>query len=330
MTTVQSSIEHDFERPLITFLLMSYNQEQFIREAVIAAFEQTYSPLEIFLTDDCSTDRTYEIMDELATAYQGPHKIVLNRNAHNLGIGAHINRAMKLVNGELIVAAAGDDVSLPERTTKLYEDWHRSERSAYSLFSDATMIDVEGQHLKKLFSEKRPQLANSLEEAIKRGGVGVAGCTHIFSRKTFDVFGPMDDQVMAEDMVIPFRSLLLGSISFVATPLVLYRVHGGNVSMGSNTYPSHVNRRREVENQRAVMHTWLNDVRKATSIGIITTGRGEQLRSLIVANYFWSTIELNTYTNPFVTVVVKFIFESIRRVGKMFDKRLRSHKSITL
>lgn len=324
MTEEQISMSQDSERPLITFLLMAFNQEQFIREAVTGAFEQTYSPLEILLTDDCSSDRTFEIMSEMAATYQGPHKVILNRNMGNLGIGAHINRAMQLVNGELIVAAAGDDVSVPERTTIMYAQWHQSGKRDYSLFSDAMVVDEKGRQLKKLFGEKQPHLASSLEEAIKRGGIGVAGCTHVFSKKTFDVFGPMDDQVMAEDMAIPFRSLLLGSISFIDTPLVLYRVHSGNVTMGSTTYPSHTKRQREVRNTSAVMHTWLNDVRKASSEGIITEDRGRQLLDLIVANYFWSTIELKTYIRPFFTVAVGLMFESIRRFGKMFDKRRRS------
>jgi len=41
------------ERPLLTFALFGYNQEQYIREAVEGAFAQTYSPLEIILSDDC-------------------------------------------------------------------------------------------------------------------------------------------------------------------------------------------------------------------------------------------------------------------------------------
>ena len=49
-------------RPLITFALMAYNQEQLIEEAVAGALAQTYSPLEIILSDDCSTDRTFSIM----------------------------------------------------------------------------------------------------------------------------------------------------------------------------------------------------------------------------------------------------------------------------
>ena len=51
-------------RPLLTFGVCAYKQEQFIREAVEAALAQTYSPLEIILSDDCSPDRTFEIMQE--------------------------------------------------------------------------------------------------------------------------------------------------------------------------------------------------------------------------------------------------------------------------
>ena len=52
------------DRPLVTFALFAYNQEEFIREAVEGAFAQTYEPLEIILSDDCSSDRTYEIIQE--------------------------------------------------------------------------------------------------------------------------------------------------------------------------------------------------------------------------------------------------------------------------
>ena len=65
------------ERPLICFGLLAYNQEPFIREAVEGALAQTYAPLEIILSDDCSTDRTFEIMQETVAAYRGPHKVVL-------------------------------------------------------------------------------------------------------------------------------------------------------------------------------------------------------------------------------------------------------------
>ena len=42
----------------MTFVLLAYNQEKYIREAVDGALAQTYHPLKIILSDDCSSDRT--------------------------------------------------------------------------------------------------------------------------------------------------------------------------------------------------------------------------------------------------------------------------------
>src|SRR5215813_7917677 len=120
-------------RPLLTFAIAALNQERFIREAVEAAFAQTYSPLEIILSDDCSEDRTFEIMCEMARDYRGPHRIVLNRNPVRRSIGGHINRILEVSKGELILAAAGDDVSLPHRAQATYEGWEASGRKPTSI-----------------------------------------------------------------------------------------------------------------------------------------------------------------------------------------------------
>lgn len=61
-----SEEKKDQDRPLVTFALIAYDQERFIREAVEGAFSQTYSPLEIILSDDCSSDRTFEIIKDVA------------------------------------------------------------------------------------------------------------------------------------------------------------------------------------------------------------------------------------------------------------------------
>ena len=106
-------------KPLISYVVTTYNIENYVEESVSCAFEQTYSPLEIVLSDDCSTDSTFEIMERMAKEYTGPHKIVLNRNEKNLGITKHMNRAyLELATGEIIVAAHGDDISKSERTEK--------------------------------------------------------------------------------------------------------------------------------------------------------------------------------------------------------------------
>ncbi|MEO8343813.1 MAG: glycosyltransferase family A protein, partial [Gallionella sp.] len=116
-------VKSDNEFPLISFILLSYNQEKFIEEAVKAALRQTYEPLEIIISDDVSADRTYEIAKAVVDQYRGAHRVILRKNAKNMGINPHINLAVKEAKGEFVVIAAGDDVSLPERTEKLARQW---------------------------------------------------------------------------------------------------------------------------------------------------------------------------------------------------------------
>jgi glycosyltransferase involved in cell wall biosynthesis len=216
------------DRPLITFALIAYNQERFIREAVNGAFSQTYSPLEIILSDDCSTDNTYDIMAEMARNYNGPHKIILNRNPVNRGIGAHINRVMEISKGELIVGAAGDDVSLPDRVQEIYKAYLASHGLAMSLHSAVIFIDEEGKELG--IAQNYPEGYKITIDQTLKVGTKAWGCSHAWHRKVFEKFGPLSEDVVLEDEAISFRSLLIGKIVHVNRPLVLYRLHGGNIS----------------------------------------------------------------------------------------------------
>jgi len=223
-------------RPLLTFALAALNQERFIREAVEAAFAQTYSPLEIILSDDCSEDRTFELMCEMAKAYRGPHRIVLNRNPVRRSIGGHINRIMEVSKGELILAAAGDDVSLPQRAQVTYEAWESSGRTATSIHSKIFQIDEDGNPMDEIFKNECASAENKLVEQkaqpmhyVQTLEPLILGCAHAFSRKLYRVFGNLPDEVIHEDNALGFRSVLAGQLLLINEPLVKYRIHGNNV-----------------------------------------------------------------------------------------------------
>ncbi|MEI7947344.1 MAG: glycosyltransferase family A protein, partial [bacterium] len=138
------------EHPLISFCLFTYNQEPFIREAVEGALAQTYSPLEIILSDDCSTDRTFDNMQQMLADYKGPHKIILNRNDVNLGLAAHVNKVFSLAKGELFIMAAGDDVSLPQRTERIVTEWILHDKIPSVISSSHCLIEQTGRKIKNV------------------------------------------------------------------------------------------------------------------------------------------------------------------------------------
>lgn len=214
-------------RPLISFVLVCYKQEHFVREAVEGAFAQTYSPLEIILSDDHSPDGTFAVMEDMAKAYRGPHRVVLNRNPKNLGMIGHINRVVELAQGEFIVPAAGDDISLPQRTETVVRLWQQNGGRAKSIYSDVIALQQDGDRAYHFTAQ--PEL-NALEHQLRTGFCNVLGASQCYHRSLFDFFGPIPATVAEEDHVLPFRAALLGEVVYCPEPLVKYRIHVGNVS----------------------------------------------------------------------------------------------------
>lgn len=240
--------EHD-ERPLVTFALFAYNQEKFICEAVEGALAQTYSPLQIILSDDCSSDRTFEIMQEMVERYSGPHDIILNRNVKNLGIGGHVNRIMEISSGEYIVVAAGDDISLPHRVDKVINAWSQCGRKASLIYSCADVVNEDGDTIDTIGHE--PTLENSsVLGAIAKEFPSPVGCANAWHRDVFKFFGPMMDNVVSEDRVVAFRAFFLGGYYFIPESLVKYRIHGDNVYNRKRlafNYKEHAERAKKIE-----------------------------------------------------------------------------------
>ncbi len=104
------------QQPLISILMPTYNVELFVEEAVRSILSQTYSHFELIIVDDCSTDNTFEILENLA---KEDHRIVLERNEKNSKICITLNKAWSLAKGDFIARMDGDDVSMPERLSVL-------------------------------------------------------------------------------------------------------------------------------------------------------------------------------------------------------------------
>ena len=214
-----SASESAFDaKPLVTFALVAYNQEQFIRDAVDGALLQTYSPLEVILSDDRSTDRTYEIIEEVAASYSGPHRVITRRSSVNLGLAGHINAVMSVANGELVVAAAGDDVSLPNRVSVNVQHYLIHGKPD-SLFSDYIDIDAAGDIIEA--RREPPPFHQDLESFVD--DPRIKGAAHSWTRRLFTTFGPMTDETLCEDQVLPFRAYLLRPPHYIDERLVKYR-----------------------------------------------------------------------------------------------------------
>ncbi|WP_431300431.1 glycosyltransferase [Tabrizicola sp. BL-A-41-H6] len=215
----------------LSFVVMAYNQERYIADAVAAAFAQDHPDLEIVLTDDCSTDATFAIMQDMASAYTGPHRIILNRNDPNLGLIGHVNRLFSLATSDYLIYAAGDDISEPHRARAIAEVIARDR--PLLIHSNVTDMDEAGVPFEKqrertrheaLEAKNLPELARAMSHAL--------GASCAWHRDLYDRFGPITETGLYEDQVFLFRARLIGTASYIDDRLLRYR-RGIGISFGS-------------------------------------------------------------------------------------------------
>lgn len=220
--TEQSEIE-----PLVTFALFAYNQEKLIGDAMNAALAQDYDHLEIIVSDDCSTDGTWEVMQAVAKGYRGPHHLRLVRNEANMGIGPHVSNVGMLAQGELVVVAAGDDFSVPERVSRLVDAWLVHGRPDGALHSAALVRGPGGDSVSKS-AGAIPENA-TMDYFVKNHFVALLmGAAAAYTKSVFSKFPPL--LAPFEDIALTFRSLMIGKVIYVDAVLVHYHFTDSSVS----------------------------------------------------------------------------------------------------
>lgn len=302
-----------------TFFLITYNQEKYVREALEGAFNQIYSPLEIVISDDCSSDGTFWIIEEMCRNYTGPHKVVVNRNDKNLGLIGHINMIDSLSSGELIVYAAGDDISLPNRVERVVDRYLATGRMAASIHSSVELIDVTGRKV----GIRRPPVVEAVMDmdAMAVCTAMVIGAANAFTRQVRSTFGPIGNPKCIEDLVIGFRSVLTGGLEYIDEPLVLYRHESGITSVPDRRKQSYASKlKREVS--EAEMHVavyWqrLADLRLIGRIDlddVIERARSKELlrRKILVGKYRFSSLFLYAMKRGLARTLLRAEFRKLK------------------
>ncbi|WP_152656814.1 glycosyltransferase family 2 protein [Oceanobacillus sp. CFH 90083] len=103
------------KKPTISVITPTYNSERFIAETIESVQAQTFSEWEMIIVDDCSTDRTAEIVKSYAEKDGRIHLTVLEENQ---GSAITRNTAMNQSKGRYLAFLDSDDLWLPEKLEK--------------------------------------------------------------------------------------------------------------------------------------------------------------------------------------------------------------------
>jgi glycosyltransferase involved in cell wall biosynthesis len=218
------------QKPLITILLLCYKHEKFVAEALGGVLSQFYSPLEVIIFDDCSPDRTAEIIERTIAEHPRRPDIRFIRNSENLGAKTVGGMGLSMAKGEFIFFTCGDDIMLPNMVEEIANILSRGGVSLVT--ANAYYIDENSKPLNRTFRDPIQPADDSFETLARDGsnaccfGPGIG-----FERAIYEKFGWMPDSLKGYDVIYPFYAYLLQGARFISTPLIKYRVHGDNASI---------------------------------------------------------------------------------------------------
>lgn len=218
--------------PVVSLLIVCYNQQHFIREALESALTQDYVNLEVVVADDASTDGTQAIIRELAQSY--PERLKPVFNPRNLGITANSNIGLGHCSGELVGFMGGDDVLLPGKIAQQVA-WFAQDERHVLCGHDVDWIDESGTLLGIRTSDLVPISAGQGAAGFIRHGTPYTAASVMVRRARIPAYGFHPSLPVVSDWKLWIDVIGTdGVYGYIPGIWAQYRRHGGNVTARLN------------------------------------------------------------------------------------------------
>jgi|APDOM4702015118_1054815.scaffolds.fasta_scaffold04350_3 glycosyltransferase involved in cell wall biosynthesis len=216
--------------PLISIVMLCYNHERFVTEALDGVLAQSYSPLDIVIVDDCSQDRTADIVAAKLSALPDRSNIRFIRNPQNMKLLGAREVGIKAARGTFIVNTCDDDVMLPNMVAEMAKAWRAKGVSLVT--ANQEYVDADSRPLGRTLHDCDTPADDSFETLARDGSNACcAGASIGFEREIYETFGMPPAHLNNLDIMLPFYAYILKGAHFIRKPLLKYRVHGNNFSL---------------------------------------------------------------------------------------------------
>lgn len=208
------------ELPLVSICIAAYSAERFIAETLESALAQNYPRVEIVVSDDCSTDRTTEIVQ----SYE-PKGVRLLRQPRNLGIHGNYNAAFRGSTGNYVCNLDHDDLLEPDYVSTLVQVMKANPRITFAHCA-CRVIDVHG----KFQGYERSIHSSFIRKGLSEWPRYVFGPRAVnrvmIRRSAFEAVGGYDERfAMSGDWKMHRDLLKLGDVFYCDKVLSSFRSH---------------------------------------------------------------------------------------------------------
>jgi GT2 family glycosyltransferase len=235
-------MEHEGSEPLVSIAVVTYNSSRYVLDTLQSAKAQTYTNVELIVSDDCSTDNTVAICK--GWIKDNGHRFVNARvleAAQNAGIAGNCNRAMRASRGEWLKLIAGDDL-LDEACI---EEFVSEARVRTERFFACGLQQFGSGDQRLLFDHRFSKGTwEQQQNYLLRHEVFPLGPGWFFRLDALLELGGFDEAYpMLEDLPLAFRIFEKQyRVGILNKPLVRYRVHGHSITQAASSFSASLRR----------------------------------------------------------------------------------------
>jgi glycosyltransferase involved in cell wall biosynthesis len=206
----------------VSVVLLTYNHERYLARALDSILMQrTNFAFEVLISEDCSTDRTREIV--LSYRERHPSRIRLFLSEKNLNTNRVTTRALEAACGDYIALIDGDDYWISRDKLQRQVDFLEAHRECCLCFHDIIVVDeTDTVLLERNAPPELPQFSG-MQDIIRHNFI--PGCSSMLRRAAI---APLPDWFeLAEygDWPLYILAARSGTIGFIADVLGAYRQH---------------------------------------------------------------------------------------------------------
>jgi hypothetical protein len=222
-----------------------------------------------------------------------------------------------MARGELIIAAAGDDISDPFRTTKIVDAYLAHSRRHLLIHSSVIKVDDVGNDIGLW---RPPIITRNYNKEELATAIGIyIGATGAWSKKLYEQFGEIRFLDAYEDSVLGFRAIMEDKILFLDEPLVRYRVTGGITGepfkRSGETRETIETRMKTYRLELAIYSQRLSDLDR------VSAPKNSEIRAALERKVMGVRKRIMFFENPaalFFNIFSREIFASLRAIASGF------------
>ncbi|MCK4358960.1 MAG: glycosyltransferase family 2 protein [Candidatus Cloacimonetes bacterium] len=269
----------------ISVVIPVYNREKRIRYCLDSVLNQTYSTLDIIVVDDCSTDKTVQVIK----SYSDPRIrcIVLDKNS---GAQAARNRGIKEAKGEWIAFLDSDDEWMPEKLEKQIMILKKENFNPWVVVHSNCLRYYPSKGEKKLWKLREIEGDNVYPLLLKNSSPMFQGL--LVSKMALEKIGYLDENVPSfQEWDTSLQLAKYCKFFHIKEPLFIYYRHEDKAIFR--------NKKTNIEGQEYILHKFENDIKNICGEKVWERHLIGQLKNRL--NYkFWNEFDEFLIRNPII------------------------------